>query len=502
MKKRKSGVFSRTASAVLCAGVILTALSACSSYDNDAGAWYDSSPAQEQDYVYDSPEQLITPSDGFISTQEYPQSSFSADVDTASYSILRSRINGGADASSIPENIVRAEEMLNYFDYGYDGPENGELFGVNAQISDCPWNAESKLLTLGLQTEKPDPAELPGSNLVFLIDVSGSMSSLNKLPLIKDALKYLVGNLRENDVISIVTYSGREEVLIDGATAAQAKFINRVIDGLHAGGSTNGEAGLEWAYAMAKKNFIHGGNNRIILASDGDLNVGIKTEAELTQYVSERRELGIYLSVLGFGNGNYRDAKMEALADNGNGCYYYIDGDSEIKRVFGRELVSTMHTVADDVKLQLEFNPEYVEQYRLIGYENRAMSSEEFDDEKKDAGEVGAGHSVTVMYEIKTTPSAEAAEDWMTLRIRYKNFAGQQTGSMEYTLGSGHFTESPSDNWRFAGAVAECALALKNDSYSCANIFNAERILESIALDDDEKQEFLELVRELSSRSF
>ena len=372
---------------------------------------------------------------GFKSVKNNPVSTFSADVDTASYTNLRRMIEDNCSIEDIPAGSVRIEEMLNYFKYDYKLPVGNEPFGVTTVIGDCPWNKDARLLQIGLKTEEIDFSEAPSSNLVFLLDVSGSMDSADKLPLLQSAFTMLVDELTEKDRVSVVTYAGSDAVLLEGEPGSNKREITDVINNLYASGSTNGSAGIETAYRLAEENFIEGGNNRVILATDGDLNVGATSESELKELIEEKRESGIFLSVLGFGTGNIKDNKMEALADNGNGNYSYIDSRGEAKRVMVEEMGASLVTVAKDVKLQIEFNPAYIKGYRLIGYENRTLATEDFDDDTKDAGEIGAGHIVTALYEIVTAESAQEIPEtdlkyqegtegvengeWATLKIRY-----------------------------------------------------------------------------------
>ena len=352
-----------------------------------------SDPFNTEEYAYlDEP--------GFTSVAVQPLSTLSADVDTASYCNLRRMVTDGATADMIPAGAIRTEEMLNYFDYDYAAPTGDNLFGVSAHAGVCPWNPETLLLVLGFSTEARDAADPQGSNLVFLIDTSGSMNSYDKLQLLQESFARLVTQLDERDRVSIVTYSGEERIVLEGASGADRYTIMDAIYELRAEGSTNGGAGLATAYDVAQRNFIEGGVNRIIMASDGDLNVGMTSESDLHDFVEQKREGGVYLSVLGFGSGNYKDTKMEVLADHGNGAYHYIDCLEEAQRVFGEDLRSNFVPLADDVKVQVEFNPACVKGYRLIGYENRALTAEEFEDDAVDAGEVGAGHQFTVAYEI------------------------------------------------------------------------------------------------------
>ena len=435
----------------------------------------------------------------FVSTSENKISTFSADVDTASYSYFRKLVNGGYGFKDLKNggSSFRTEEFINYFKYNAAGPQSGEIFGVHSELTTSPWNAETLLLRVTLQTEIPKDDK--ANNLVFLIDVSGSMSSRDKLPLLKTAFSYLVSNLDGNDTVSIVTYSGKEAVVLDGCNGLDSDKIMSAINSLTASGSTNGEAGLTMAYQIAEKHFKADGNNRIIMASDGDLNVGISSADQLTAYIEEKRDQGVYLSVLGFGTGNYQDANMEALADNGNGVYYYIDGETEAEKVFGSDLLGTLYTVAEDVKLQLEFNDERVEAYRLIGYENRKLANEDFENDKKDAGEVGASHQVTVCYEIKLRaidPNEEIIDAPVAiLRVRYKKPGESLSLLNEYMVHS--FSSKISDDQKFIGAVIETCMLLHNSQY--AEGLTLTKIYDDIKdldLDGDSyKEEFRKMIK-------
>ena len=407
---------------------------------------------------------------GFSSVMAEPLSTFAADVDTASYSNLRRLIRDGYDLEDIPEGAVRIEEMINYFSYDYEDPIGSDPFGVTTQIGRCPWNDEAELLMIGLKTQDIDYSRAPASNLVFLLDVSGSMYSDDKLPLLQESFSLLAENLTDKDRISIVTYASEDKIVLDGAHGNETRKIKKALDGLEAGGGTHGSKGIETAYALAEENFIKGGNNRIILATDGDLNIGLTSEEELEGLITDKKESGIFLSVLGFGTGNIKDNKMETLADKGNGNYAYIDCLREANKVLVEEMSATLLTICKDVKFQVEFNPEVVEGYRLIGYENRALAREDFDDDSKDAGEIGAGHSVTALYEIilreplesgmtkgeiadlkysseykkrldeteKKTPLAPSSgnqdKEWLTISIRYKKPAQEESKLLEYAV--------------------------------------------------------------------
>ena len=464
---------------------------------------------------------------GYSSVMKEPVSTFSADVDTASYSNLRRLIREGYSIDELPENAVRIEEMLNYFTYDYKEPEGSEPFGVTAKIGKCPWNEDAELVMLGLKTEDIDYEDAPASNLVFLLDVSGSMYADDKLPLLQEAFCLLADNLTEKDRVSIVTYAGDDTVVLEGVSGDKTRTIKKALMGLEAGGGTHGSKGIETAYALAEDNFIKGGNNRVILATDGDLNIGLTSEEELEELITEKKESGIFLSVLGFGTGNIKDNKMETLADKGNGNYAYIDSLREANKVLVEEMAATLLTICKDVKLQVEFNPAVVSEYRLIGYENRALNKEDFDDDTKDAGEIGAGHSVTALYEVilkeplsglsdedindlkysdeyrkeqgkDSLENSATEKEWFTLSIRYKKPAEEESSLLAYPIGFENYMENPDDDFRFAGAVAEFGLlASHSENPEDASVKNVKKILKSIDLDDEYKEEFLELVKEV-----
>ncbi len=468
------------------------------SVPNASGDMFDFTGPAVADYIENA----------YVNTSEQPTSTFSADIDTASYTYLRTLIANGCNFETIKNNVagsIRTEEMVNYFKYDYAEPGDGEVFSVKANIIACPWSADSstRLLRIGLKAKSTTPAN--GNNLVFLIDVSGSMRSENKLPLLQSTFSYLTEQLGENDVISIVTYSGEEKVVLDGCSGKNKQQILNAIGSLKADGATNGEAGLSRAYELAKAHYIEGGNNRIIMASDGDLNVGISSPEALKAFVTDMRESGVYLSVLGFGNGNYRDANMEALADNGNGVYYYIDSDAEAEKVFCTDLTSTLYTVAEDVKLQLSFDPQYISAYRLVGYENRVLNNEDFTDDTKDAGEVGAGCTVTVCYELRLTEAAESAADdtgWLKLSVRHKEPGESESRLHEYSFGRSIVGDAD-DELTFICAVIETSLLIHNSRYlssdsQIGSISDVLTQLSSCQLNDSYKQQFVELLRELA----
>ena len=492
-----------------------------SSYAPSAGATAAGSSEWEAKAYYDygyetanTEEYSEIVENGFLPASLNPLSTFSADVDTASYSNLRRMIEDGYSLDEIPEGSVRIEELLNYFHYDYTNPKNGEPFGVTTQITDCPWNENSKVAMIGLKTKDIDFSEAKPSNLVFLLDVSGSMNSRNKLPLLQKSFALLTENLTEKDTVSIVVYAGEDRVILEGANGSEKREIVNAISSLEAGGSTAGSKGIITAYRLAEKYFIEGGNNRVILATDGDLNVGLTTEEELEELISDKKESGVYLSVLGFGTGNIKDNKMETLADKGNGNYAYIDSLAEAKKVLVEEMGATLVTVAEDVKFQVEFNPEVVAGYRLIGYENRLLAEQDFADDTKDAGEVGAGHTVTVLYEIVTTDSASTYsgtslkygkegelpdEEWFNINIRYKEPGEKESVLLSYPVDKESYTENPHEDMQFAIAVAEFGLVVTDSSYKGSATMQAviDRLQGLDIREDEYKDEFYYLVKKL-----
>lgn len=485
------------------------------SYNNTNESIKDSSDIKmdtQEDYEYyntSGEEYNNYPENDFTAVSKESLSTFSADVDTASYSNLRRMIN---DGYIYDEDAIRVEEMLNYFNYDYEGPTSKEPFGVNVQIGRCPWNQGTLLMMVGMQTKDIDFSKGPNSNLVFLLDVSGSMNDPDKLPLMQQAFCMLAENLTSKDRVSIVTYAGEDAVILEGAKGSDTNQIIDKISNLEAGGSTAGSAGIQTAYEIAEKYFIKGGNNRVILATDGDLNVGMTTEYELTELITEKRESGINLSVLGFGTGNIKDNNMEALADNGNGNYAYIDSVYEAKKVLVDELGANMTTVAKDVKFQVEFNPEQIKGYRLIGYENRVLEAQDFEDDTKDAGEVGAGHSVTVLYELVPISSnmeldekvtgnryqsvdEKYKDELLTVKVRYKEPNKENSKLLTYPITTKAYTNKTSDDWKFASCIAEFAMILKDSPFLEKGSMNhLVKRLNHLELDDGYKKEFVQLV--------
>jgi Ca-activated chloride channel family protein len=427
----------------------------------------------------------------FLNSIDNPLSTFSIDVDTASYANLRRFLNNG---QTPPADAVRIEEMINYFVYDYPQPKGEDPFSVNVEVGTCPWNPAHQLAMIGLQGKSLSADTIPQSNLVFLIDVSGSMSDANKLPLLKQGFKMMVNQLRPEETVSIVTYAGQAGVLLDSVSGADKQQILAAIDRLQSGGSTAGAQGILTAYELAKKNLIPGGNNRVILATDGDFNIGVSSDGDLVRIIEEKRQQGIFLTVLGFGMGNYKDGKMEKLADKGNGNYYYIDTEREAKKVMVRELGSTLFTIAKDVKLQIEFNPAQVKAYRLVGYENRKLNKEDFNDDTKDAGELGAGHTVTAFYEIipagseeptdipsvdpfkyhaSTADTATAhADEIMTVKLRYKQPDADVSKLIERSVTASEVSDRHSRNYEWASAVAEFGMLLRNSKFKGSASFD------------------------------
>ncbi len=458
------------------------------------------SPFEENTEEYSQAEES-----GYKNALTDPLSTFSADVDTASYANPRRLIK---DSDNIPEDAVRIEEMLNYFDYNYAEPAGASPFSLTYELSDCPWNKDSKLMMIGVQGRDIPNEETPDSNLVFLVDVSGSMDTEDKLPLVVESINTLAETMSENDRISIVTYSGYESVILAGAKGNQKNTVRAMTSLLRAEGSTNGEGGIRAAYDIAERYFIEGGNNRIILASDGDLNVGIYNDNELKELVEEKRKGGVYLTTLGFGKGNLKDSKMEILADNGNGSYHYIDSAKEAYKVLSAERNSTLYTIAKDVKLQVEFNPENVKSYRLIGYDNRRLNNEDFENDAKDAGDVGAGHSVTVLYEIipsdgknngslkYSKPTGENKDEWCTLRVRYKKPGEEKSVMISAAIGSSAYSpaDKMSGKMKFACAVAQFGLLLKDSEYKgTSSISGVKSLLSDVKENTRYSNDFKEL---------
>ncbi|MBF4493565.1 von Willebrand factor type A domain-containing protein [Flavobacterium sp. MR2016-29] len=417
----------------------------------------------------------------FESPKTAPLSTFSIDVDNASYTNVRRFINNG---QAVPKDAVRVEEMVNFFKYNYPQPKDQNPFSINTELSDSPWNTKNQILKIGLQGKNIETENLPASNLVFLIDVSGSMSDINKLPLLKQSMKILVNELREKDKVAIVVYAGAAGLVLPPTSGGEKKTINDALENLNAGGSTAGGAGIELAYKIASENFIKDGNNRVILATDGDFNVGSTSNSDMETLIEQKRKTGVFLTCLGYGMGNYKDSKMETLADKGNGNYAYIDNIQEANRFLGKEFKGSMFAIAKDVKIQIEFNPKQVQAYRLIGYENRKLRPEDFKNDAIDAGELGSNHTVTALYEIipagvssnylnqqpddlKYTKVQETGNNYnnelATIKFRYKKPDGDKSIEMTKVIEDKVVaTEKTSDDFKFSTAVAWFGLKLRD----------------------------------------
>lgn len=459
----------------------------------------------------------------YLKVSDNPLSTFSIDVDAASYSNVRRYINTG---QLPPAGAVRIEEMINYFSYQYPQPQGNAPFSVNTEIAACPWNTNHRLALIGLQGKQIDYDKLPASNLIFLIDVSGSMDEPDKLPLVKQSLNLLVDQLRGQDKVALVAYAGNAGLVLPATSGENKRKIKEAIDNLDAGGSTAGGAGIQLAYKIAQQNFVKGGNNRVILCTDGDFNVGASSDAALENMIEKERESGVYLTVLGYGTGNYQDAKMQKLADKGNGNHAYIDGIAEAKKVLINEFGGTLFTIAKDVKLQIEFNPQKVQGYRLIGYENRMLAKEDFNNDKKDAGDLGSGHTVTALYEIipagvedgsldsvdalryqKNTAKIKVNKDFsgelMNVKLRYKQPGGNTSSLIQHPVMDAQVgVANTSNNFRFAAAVAEFGMLLRNSQYKGDGNFTMVRMLAGNALGNDVegyRKEFMQLVSSASA---
>ena len=483
----------------------------------------------------------------FLEVAQNPLSTFSIDVDTASYSNMRRFLNNN---QMPPRDAVRIEEMINYFGYDYPKPTGEHPFSITTKAAVCPWEPKHQLVLVGLQGKTFEAQNIPPSNLVFLIDVSGSMDQSDKLPLLKSSFRLLVNQLRDEERVAIVVYAGNAGLVLESTPGAQKQKILEAIDELQAGGSRSWRRRDQLAYKIARENFIKGGNNRVVLATDGDFNVGVSSDGELTRIIEEKRKEGIFLTVLGFGTGNYKDSKMEQLADKGNGNYYYIDTLKEGKKVLVSELGSTLFTIAKDVKIQIEFNPAQVKAYRLIGYENRMLAKEDFNDDTKDAGELGAGHTVTAMYEIvpvvrpgsplalskaegRVEPfdstqgsilsvsrrieglvdSAETfssvdklayqktevlpSDDLMTVKLRYKDSDGETSKLIQQTVKAEDVSAEPAGDFQFASVVAEFGLILRDSKFKGNASY--EHVLKGAGVSKGKdsygyREEFIELV--------
>lgn len=459
----------------------------------------------------------------YLLTKTNPLSTFAADVDTASYTFLKTRLKTYAlnnikeiENNNLDTSGVRVEEVINYFDYdvNYNQIEDSPFY-VSSEISQTPWNSETQLLTLNLKTEDLTEDKYMGSNIVFLLDTSGSMSGVDRLGLVKESIKLLANELSEKDTVSIITYSNNAEVLLEDCKGSDKERIIEVVDSLETSGGTNGEAGLRKAYEILDK-YNSDYNNRIIVCSDGDFNIGISSESELTEFVEDNRSSNCYITLLGFGMGNFKDNMMETIADNGNGNYFYINDISEAYKVLVEDILSTLKTVADDVKFQIEFNPEYIKGYRKIGYENRNLDNQDFEDDTKDGGEIGYDHEITLVYELVPVDSnlklsdedlkyqesvSTGSTDWFTLSVNYKNLGEKESTTCSYIVNESSYTDEPTDNWKFISNAVGFVLLL-NDSdyiegYSTKDVENAIDNIETGV--ESYKLEFLSLVKMYNS---
>lgn len=434
----------------------------------------------------------------FVKTDFAADSYFSMDSFTASYSNLRRYINNGMN---LPSDLIRTDELINYFSYDIEKPTDGNTFSSTVEMGDCPWNEEHKLLTVGVATKEVKRIENNGNNIVFLIDVSGSMNSTNKLGLIKESFKLFVENLDSSDIVSVVTYANGVNTIFEGRYVEKTGQLIKKVNNLRASGGTGGDKGLERAYEIAKKYFIPGGNNRVIIASDGDFNIGRFSQEELKSFIEEKRESGIYLTTLGFGMGNYKDTTMETLAKYGNGGYAYIDCIAEAKKVLVDELDSTLVTVAKDVKSNIEFNPNVVDSYRLIGYENKKLTKDEFDDEDKDAGEIGSGKTSIICYELVLKENI-TDDKLLSLNINYKDPVTSKSLKYNKEVGLKSLDKPVTDNYLFVASIVEFVLLLRSSNYM-GNANYGEllvRLQRLSSIDNDTfKSEFRELVNKACS---
>ncbi|MGV6830540.1 MAG: vWA domain-containing protein [bacterium] len=464
---------------------------------------------EEYDRVYEN---------NFLNARQKPLSTFSIDVDNASYSNVRRFLSNN---QMPPKDVVRVEELINYFDYDYPQPKGEHPFSFNSEVSECPWNEKHKLVHIGIQGKSLDYDNLRPSNIVFLIDASGSMSSNNKLPLLKKGFRLLLDELGNNDKVAIVAYAGAAGLVLPSTKASDKKRILSALNSIDSGGSTAGGEGIRLAYKIAKENLIENGNNRVILATDGDFNVGVSSSSEMVRLIEEKRNDDIYLTICGFGMGNYKDGRMEQISNAGNGNYFYIDNIKEAKKAFSTEMRANMFTIAKDVKIQVEFNPKNVKGYRLLGYENRALEDEDFNDDNKDAGELGAGHTVTALYEIIPTNSneelrkiddlkyqinkvklASASNEMLTIKFRYKKPKEDKSILITKTILNEYTKlETTSNNFKFSAAVAGYGLLLRDSKFKGNANYNSIKRLANEAKGEDKngyRREFISLIETTS----
>ena len=524
--------------AVLLAGALMAASAGCSKSDSKRGDnnmeahngaiaevtdaiggdyYYEATEAQaareselDSEEDFNTEEYNFIKENSFVKVADAPLSTFAADVDTGSYCNLRRMIRDGWSLENV-SSAIRTEEMINYFDYKVDSAE--DVFSVQYSVGECPWNQEHKLLVMTMQANSEMNIPNEGNNFVFLIDSSGSMDTSDKLPLVKESFKLLAQNLGPNDRVSIVTYSGSSQTLLEGSNDYDK--ICKKLDKISASGGTNGSGGIEAAYRCAEENFVEGGNNRVIIASDGDMNLGITSQGGLVDLITEKKESGVFLTVLGFGSGNYSDANMESIADAGNGNYFYIDCIDEAERVLCEKMMQTTVTVAKDVKFQVEFNPAEVAEYRQIGYENRQMSASDFNDDTKDGGEIGAGAQVTVCYEIipagaetdgegglkyqdQTLSEQAGSGELCTVSVRYKTPTSDESSKIEYPLVDNGVSKR--EDFNFVCGIIEASIVLRDSEYKgTATIDSAYQLAKSGTDNNKYREEFCELLNKIGA---
>lgn len=473
---------------------------------------YDVGLIEEDVYEHNTESYDAIVENNFKEVTNDPLSTFSVDVDRASYANVRRYINQNKKP---PKDAVRIEELVNYFEYDYPQPINDDPFSINFETGECPWNRTHDLVMIGIQGKEVALDKIPPSNLVFLIDVSGSMDYANKLPLLKQAFKILVENLRPEDRVALVVYAGAAGVVLNSTPGTNKSKIIGALENLSAGGSTAGGEGIKLAYKIAKQNYIPKGNNRVILATDGDFNIGASSNAEMVELIEQKSDEGVFLSVLGFGMGNYKDSRMESISNAGNGNYAYIDNILEAEKVFGKEIWGTLYTIAKDVKIQVEFNPSKVKAYRLIGYENRVLNKEDFNDDKKDAGDIGSGHSVTALYEVIPAGSEEVVSNvdplsyqktsiiksgnLMTVKLRYKKPDEEVSTKIVSTVKANDIRKKNlSENFMFAASVAEFGMLIRDSEHNFNASYEQALELAKASKGEDEdgyRQEFIKLVK-------
>lgn len=482
---------------IICIAACVLLLTSCADSNDlsEGGEYYN---GVLEDATYDSGSEIgyKISENSIVDTTVESISTFSVDVDTAGYSIFRKYVSN----NQLPPSSVRTEEMVNYFDYQYDEPVLDQPFGITTEFAPCPWNENSRLLMIGIKGKDISYEESPANNLVLLIDVSGSMGMESKLPVVKESIQLLVNSLREQDTISIVTYASNADIVLNTTNGDQKEEIMAAVNSLETGGSTNGSDGIGLAYDLAYENFNFDGNNRVLMFTDGDFNVGATSGSALTEIVKEKSEIGIYLTILSYGSNFSSIDRMEELSNDSNGTYYFIDTMKEAEKVLVHEIQSAIVPIADDVKVQIEFDSTSVKEYRLIGYENRTLSNDDFDNDDVDAGDLGAGHTVTAFYEV--TMNEVTSDTVATVRLRYKDVGELESKQIEGVIRTNDYTTSPSIDFKFASAVVEVSLLMRDSSYKGFASYESalERIEENLGEDPfGFRQEFYELVSKLNN---